>query len=145
MQGFMMLVAALGTYLGLLVTTTVADPNPPQLDPLSILPTLRRQKRDWIWNQMHIDEEKNTSLPHYVGKVRLRLLPGKPSTAGHSDGTGGKDGVDTREVREVRTTMVTAEKVEMVDLADMVVVVVVVVVTQQCECMMPQNCTLKNS
>uniref|UniRef100_A0A250Y552 Cadherin-5 n=1 Tax=Castor canadensis TaxID=51338 RepID=A0A250Y552_CASCN len=70
MQGFMMLVAALGTYLGLLVTTTVADPNPPQLDPLSILPTLRRQKRDWIWNQMHIDEEKNTSLPHYVGKIK---------------------------------------------------------------------------
>lgn len=31
--------------------------------------THKRQKRDWIWNQMHIKEEIDTPLPHHVGKV----------------------------------------------------------------------------
>lgn len=65
----LMLLAAVGTCLGLLVATATGA-NPAQLDTPSMLPTLRRQKRDWIWNQMHIDEEKNTSLPHYVGKIK---------------------------------------------------------------------------
>lgn len=67
----MMLLAAVGTCPGLLVAAA-AGVNSAQLDTPGMLPTHRRQKRDWIWNQMHIDEEKNSSLPHYVGKVRLR-------------------------------------------------------------------------
>ncbi|XP_062967703.1 cadherin-5 [Cynocephalus volans] len=68
----MMLVAVLGACLGSLVAAAAATAgtNPAQLDTPSMLPTLRRQKRDWIWNQMHIDEERNTSLPHYVGKIK---------------------------------------------------------------------------
>lgn len=34
----------------------------------------KRQKRDWIWNQMHIKEEIDTPLPHHVGKVNSSLL-----------------------------------------------------------------------
>lgn len=71
MQVLVMLLAAAGTYLGLLTAATAAS-NPGRQDTPSTLPLHRRQKRDWIWNQMHIDEEKNGSLPHYVGKVRLR-------------------------------------------------------------------------
>lgn len=33
----------------------------------------KRQKRDWIWNQMHIKEEIDTPLPHHVGKVSSNL------------------------------------------------------------------------
>ncbi|NXS11435.1 CADH5 protein, partial [Neodrepanis coruscans] len=29
----------------------------------------KRQKRDWIWNQMHIKEEIDAPLPHHVGKI----------------------------------------------------------------------------
>ncbi|NWV00630.1 CADH5 protein, partial [Upupa epops] len=29
----------------------------------------QRQKRDWIWNQMHIKEEIDAPLPHHVGKI----------------------------------------------------------------------------
>ncbi|NWW08688.1 CADH5 protein, partial [Oreocharis arfaki] len=29
----------------------------------------KRQKRDWIWNQMHIKEEIDTPFPHHVGKI----------------------------------------------------------------------------
>uniref|UniRef100_A0A8C5UYL6 Cadherin-5 n=1 Tax=Microcebus murinus TaxID=30608 RepID=A0A8C5UYL6_MICMU len=68
MQGLMMLVATSGACLGLLAAAAAAaaaGATPAQGDP-----THRRQKRDWIWNQMHIDEEKNTSLPHYVGKIK---------------------------------------------------------------------------
>uniref|UniRef100_A0A8D2DBX0 Cadherin-5 n=1 Tax=Sciurus vulgaris TaxID=55149 RepID=A0A8D2DBX0_SCIVU len=70
MQTLTMLVAALGAYLGLLVAAAVADSDPTQPDTPGMLPIHRRQKRDWIWNQMHIDEEKNTSLPHHVGKIK---------------------------------------------------------------------------
>lgn len=63
MQRLTELATALGTFLGLLAVAAMAGPN--------ILPVHQRQKRDWIWNQMHIDEEKNESLPHYVGKVSL--------------------------------------------------------------------------
>ncbi|KAM5208312.1 cadherin-5 [Hipposideros larvatus] len=69
MHVLLMLLAAVGTCLGLLVATATGA-NPAHLDTPSMLPALRRQKRDWIWNQMHIDEEKNTSLPHYVGKIK---------------------------------------------------------------------------
>ncbi|XP_035867850.1 cadherin-5 isoform X2 [Phyllostomus discolor] len=65
----LILLAAVGACLGLL-TAAAASADPAQLDSPSMLPTHRRQKRDWIWNQMHIDEEKNTSLPHYVGKIK---------------------------------------------------------------------------
>ncbi|XP_069860985.1 cadherin-5-like isoform X1 [Dipodomys merriami] len=68
-----MLVATLSTYLGLLVAAAMADPNPPHGDGLSLPPAHRRQKRDWIWNQMHIEEEKNTSLPHHVGKINSNV------------------------------------------------------------------------
>ncbi|XP_006978546.2 cadherin-5 isoform X2 [Peromyscus maniculatus bairdii] len=64
------LAAALGTLLGLLAVAATADFNLPQLDTPGKLPAHRRQKRAWIWNQMHIDEEKNSSLPHYVGKIK---------------------------------------------------------------------------
>lgn len=74
MQVFVMLLAAGGTCLGLLAAAAV---KPDQPNPPSSLPIHRRQKRDWIWNQMHIDEEKNGSLPHYVGKVRLRPQSGR--------------------------------------------------------------------
>uniref|UniRef100_A0A8C4PM95 Cadherin-5 n=3 Tax=Equus asinus TaxID=9793 RepID=A0A8C4PM95_EQUAS len=69
MQMLMMLLAAVGTCPGLLVAAA-AGVNSAQLDTPGMLPTHRRQKRDWIWNQMHIDEEKNSSLPHYVGKIK---------------------------------------------------------------------------
>ncbi|KAM8774859.1 cadherin-5 isoform 1-T2 [Rhynchonycteris naso] len=65
----LMLLVAVDTGLGLL-TAAATSTNPAQLDTVSMLPTHRRQKRDWIWNQMHIVEEKNTSLPHYVGKIK---------------------------------------------------------------------------
>lgn len=72
MQALVMLLAAGGTcYLGLLAAAAAAA-NPGQPNALGSLPAHRRQKRDWIWNQMHIDEERNDSLPHYVGKVSLR-------------------------------------------------------------------------
>uniref|UniRef100_A0A2I2YQF8 Cadherin 5 n=1 Tax=Gorilla gorilla gorilla TaxID=9595 RepID=A0A2I2YQF8_GORGO len=72
MQRLMMLLATSGTCLGLLAVAAVAaaGANSAQRDSHSLLPTHRRQKRDWIWNQMHIDEEKNTSLPHHVGKIK---------------------------------------------------------------------------
>ncbi|XP_051702818.1 cadherin-5 isoform X1 [Oryctolagus cuniculus] len=71
MQRPSMLVTALGACLGLLVAViAAAGANPSELDTPSLLPAHRRQKRDWIWNQMHIDEEKNTSLPHHVGKIK---------------------------------------------------------------------------
>ncbi|XP_008048850.1 cadherin-5 [Carlito syrichta] len=72
MQRLMMLVATLGACLGLLAAAAVAaaGAHPVQQDTPSLLPTHQRQKRDWIWNQMHIDEEKNASLPHYVGKIK---------------------------------------------------------------------------
>uniref|UniRef100_A0A2K6MF87 Cadherin-5 n=1 Tax=Rhinopithecus bieti TaxID=61621 RepID=A0A2K6MF87_RHIBE len=72
MQRLMMLVATSGACLGLLAAAAAAaaGANPAQWDTPSLLPTHRRQKRDWIWNQMHIDEEKNTSLPHHVGKIK---------------------------------------------------------------------------
>lgn len=73
MQRLTELATALGTFLGLLAVAAMAGPNYPQKDTLSMLPVHHRQKRDWIWNQMHIDEEKNNSLPHYVGKVSLGL------------------------------------------------------------------------
>ncbi|ELK14461.1 cadherin-5 [Pteropus alecto] len=69
MHWLLMLLATVGTCPDLLVATATSA-NPAQLDTLSVLPALRRQKRDWIWNQMHIDEEKNSSLPHYVGKIK---------------------------------------------------------------------------
>lgn len=77
----LILLATAGTCLGLL-TAAAASTDPAQLDSPGMLPTHRRQKRDWIWNQMHIDEEKNTSLPHYVGKVRLRPRAGEALVAG---------------------------------------------------------------
>uniref|UniRef100_A0A8C9DME6 Cadherin-5 n=1 Tax=Prolemur simus TaxID=1328070 RepID=A0A8C9DME6_PROSS len=73
MQRLMMLVATSGACLGLLAAAAAAaaaGATPAHRDPPSMLHTHRRQKRDWIWNQMHIDEEKNTSLPHYVGKIK---------------------------------------------------------------------------
>nr|XP_045746953.1 cadherin-5 [Mirounga angustirostris] len=69
MQVLLLLIASAGTCLGLLVATAAAT-SPARPDSPGLLPTHRRQKRDWIWNQMHIDEEKNTSLPHYVGKIK---------------------------------------------------------------------------
>uniref|UniRef100_A0ABI7W3Y8 Cadherin-5 n=1 Tax=Felis catus TaxID=9685 RepID=A0ABI7W3Y8_FELCA len=67
MQVLTVLLASAGVCLGLLVApaegTDLAQPAAQPAAP-------RRQKRDWIWNQMHIDEEKNTSLPHYVGKIK---------------------------------------------------------------------------
>lgn len=85
MQVLTVLLASAGVCLGLLVApaegTDLAQPAAQPAAP-------RRQKRDWIWNQMHIDEEKNTSLPHYVGKVRLR----PPSRSGISVDSGGKGG-----------------------------------------------------
>ncbi|KAI4558851.1 hypothetical protein MJT46_013493 [Ovis ammon polii x Ovis aries] len=70
MQALVMLLAAGGTcYLGLLAAAAAAT-NPGQPNALGSLPAHRRQKRDWIWNQMHIDEERNDSLPHYVGKIK---------------------------------------------------------------------------
>ncbi|EPY84238.1 cadherin-5 precursor [Camelus ferus] len=64
-----MLLTVAGACLGLLVAAAAAG-NPAQPDTPSSLPVHRRQKRDWIWNQMHIDEEKNDVLPHYVGKIK---------------------------------------------------------------------------
>uniref|UniRef100_A0A8C5L0X7 Cadherin-5 n=1 Tax=Jaculus jaculus TaxID=51337 RepID=A0A8C5L0X7_JACJA len=68
------LVTALSTCLGLLAVTATAGPDPLQLDTPNRQLAHRRQKRDWIWNQMHIDEEKNSSLPHYVGKIKSSVV-----------------------------------------------------------------------
>lgn len=70
MQTLVLLLASVGTCLDPLVVAATG-PGPVRPDSPGMLRTHQRQKRDWIWNQMHIDEEKNTSLPHYVGKVRL--------------------------------------------------------------------------
>lgn len=71
MQWLMMLLSALGTCLSLLTAAAaMTGADPAQLDTPSLLLSHRRQKRAWIWNQMHIQEEQNSSLPHYVGKVR---------------------------------------------------------------------------
>ncbi|XP_044519171.1 cadherin-5 [Gracilinanus agilis] len=41
-----------------------------QTSPLSRAQDVRpRIKRDWIWNQMHIQEEMAGTLPHHVGKI----------------------------------------------------------------------------
>lgn len=86
MQVLVMLLATGATYyLGLLAAAAAAV-NPGRPDTPGSLPAHRRQKRDWIWNQMHIDEERNDSLPHYVGKVSLgpwsrRGLGGRQPTA----------------------------------------------------------------
>ncbi|XP_031196939.1 cadherin-5 [Mastomys coucha] len=73
MQRLTGLATALGVFLGLLAVAAMAGPNFPQRDTPDMLPAHRRQKRDWIWNQMHIDEEKNESLPHYVGKIKSNV------------------------------------------------------------------------
>lgn len=73
MQRLTELATALGTFLGLLAVAAMAGPNFPQIDTPNMLPAHHRQKRDWIWNQMHIDEEKNESLPHYVGKIKSNM------------------------------------------------------------------------
>ncbi|XP_023412296.2 cadherin-5 [Loxodonta africana] len=71
MQTLRLLVTMLGTCLGLLAAAIAATgANPTQLDTRSMLPSHRRQKRDWIWNEMHIDEEKTSLLPHHVGKIK---------------------------------------------------------------------------
>lgn len=80
-----MLLAAAGTCLDLLVAAAT-NTDPAHEDAAGALPAPRRQKRDWIWNQMHVDEEKNSSLPYYVGKVGLRPRAGGPRDGG---GTGG--------------------------------------------------------
>ncbi|KAM8955555.1 cadherin-5 [Lycaon pictus] len=66
MRALVLLLAVAGTCL----VEAAASSNAAPLDAPGVLLTHRRQKRDWIWNQMHIDEEKNTSLPHYVGKIK---------------------------------------------------------------------------
>lgn len=68
MRVLVVLFVTVGTGLGLR-----AGAGSAQRDPPGRLPTHRRQKRDWIWNQMHIDEEKNSSLPHYVGKIKSNI------------------------------------------------------------------------
>lgn len=65
----LILLATVGTCLGLLMAAATGD-SPAQLDTPSMLSAHRRQKRHWIWNEMHIDEEKNNSLPHHVGKIK---------------------------------------------------------------------------
>ncbi|KAM6177175.1 cadherin-5 [Erethizon dorsatum] len=70
MQRLTMLATTLGTCLGLLVAAAMVGCGPTQLDTPNLQCTHRRQKRDWIWNQMYVDEEKNASLPYYVGKIK---------------------------------------------------------------------------
>ncbi|KAG8521772.1 Cadherin-5, partial [Galemys pyrenaicus] len=69
MQPLSMLLAVVGACLGLLGAAT-AGASPSQLNPPGVQHTHQRQKRDWIWNQLYIDEEKDEPLPHYVGKVK---------------------------------------------------------------------------
>uniref|UniRef100_G3MZL1 Cadherin-5 n=1 Tax=Bos taurus TaxID=9913 RepID=G3MZL1_BOVIN len=77
MQALVMLLATGATYyLGLLAAAAAAV-NPGRPNTPGSLPAHRRQKRDWIWNQMHIDEERNDSLPHYVGKIKSSVDPKK--------------------------------------------------------------------
>nr|XP_019835724.1 PREDICTED: cadherin-5 [Bos indicus]XP_019835725.1 PREDICTED: cadherin-5 [Bos indicus] len=77
MQALVMLLATGATYyLGLLAAAAAAI-NPGRPNTPGSLPAHRRQKRDWIWNQMHIDEERNDSLPHYVGKIKSSVDPKK--------------------------------------------------------------------
>ncbi|XP_075393458.1 cadherin-5 [Tenrec ecaudatus] len=69
-----MLLITLTTFLGLLAAVASATgAHPTHLDTSGKLPSHSRQKRDWIWNQMHIDEEKTTLLPHYVGKIKSSM------------------------------------------------------------------------
>lgn len=116
------LAAALGTLLGLLAVAAMADFNLPQLDTPDKLPAHRRQKRAWIWNQMHIDEEKNSSLPHYVGKVGLGLRgDGSHQQPDCSHGHCSTDGDKYRGGCHWR---VTAAKMEVVEVVNMVVIMV---------------------
>lgn len=81
----LVLLATVGTCLSLLMEAATGT-HPAQLDTPSRLPTHQRQKRHWIWNQMHIQEEKNASLPHHVGKVRPRPRAGEAQRQGdHSE------------------------------------------------------------
>ncbi|XP_004626098.1 cadherin-5 [Octodon degus] len=73
MQRLTMLTTTLGTYLGMLVAAAMAGCDPTQPDTPNLQCIHRRQKRDWIWNQMYVDEEKNTSLPYYVGKIKSNM------------------------------------------------------------------------
>ncbi|KAH0619540.1 hypothetical protein JD844_000255, partial [Phrynosoma platyrhinos] len=34
----------------------------------------KRIKREWVWNNLHIRENLNVTLPHHVGKVRMNLI-----------------------------------------------------------------------
>lgn len=72
----MLLATGATYYLGLLAAAAAAV-NPGRPNTPGSLPAHRRQKRDWIWNQMHIDEERNDSLPHYVGKIKSSVDPKK--------------------------------------------------------------------
>lgn len=122
MQRLTELAAALATFLGLLAAATMAGPNLPQLDTPNRLPVLQRQKRDWIWNQMHIDEEKNISLPHYVGKVSLGLQgAGSYQQLDHSHGLCSKDG---DEVRSGCHGKVTTAKTGVEEVATIMVIMV---------------------
>ncbi|XP_006863694.1 PREDICTED: cadherin-5 [Chrysochloris asiatica] len=73
MQTLRMVFIALGICLGLLATS-IGTTDVAQLDMPSKLPSHQRQKRDWIWNQMHIAEEKTAPLPHYVGKIKSSVI-----------------------------------------------------------------------
>lgn len=33
-------------------------------------PVLVRQKREWIWNNIYVEEEKPAPFPHKIGQVR---------------------------------------------------------------------------
>lgn len=34
-------------------------------------PVLFRQKRDWIWNSLYVEEEKPAPVPYKIGQVSL--------------------------------------------------------------------------
>lgn len=85
----MMLLSALGACLSLLTAAAaMTGADPAQLDTPSLLLSHRRQKRAWIWNQMHIQEEQNSSLPHYVGKIKSSVNSKKAKYVLQGDSVG---------------------------------------------------------
>ncbi|XP_010900042.2 cadherin-5 [Esox lucius] len=55
--------------LALTLSLTMAE-NMDQRPSLRASSVLHRQKRDWVWNSLYIEEEKPADSPNYVGKLK---------------------------------------------------------------------------
>lgn len=63
---------AVTTVSGLLV---VEAENPVPIRTARTQSVLSRQKRDWIWNSLYVEEEKPAPVAYKIGQVGLADLP----------------------------------------------------------------------